>query len=412
MFQKIKILGCVGYEGCAHSHEKRECNSDKENSEGERKVKRSTFKKRAITAGNKFRHSLRRKSRTKSGNHVVSIEDIRDDQELEIVERFRRCLLDEGLLPERHDDYHTLLRFLKARKFNIEKAKHMWSEMLRWRKEFGADSIEDFDYSELHEVVKYYPQFYHGVDREGRPVYIELLGKVDTNKLVQVTTIDRYVKYHVKEFERCLQMRFPACSIAAKKHIDTSTTILDVQGVVLGCKYQTKLLEIIDGSELPDFLGGKCRCEEYGGCPKSDKGPWKDPEIIKRVLNGEANYGRRIRAVSSIYQKEVGCTELPHSTEQGTGNDASAESSSELEDVSSPTASANPIMSPNLTHMHESKFPGHASTSDAPPIVDDIIPVVDKVEDACSDPRNSSVDSTSGFYIILSGSETVIEKLL
>jgi len=101
----------AGYEGHARIDEKRECNSDEENSEGERKVRRGTFKKRAINAGHKFRHSLRRKSRTKSGNHVVSIEDVRDVQELEIVERFRRCLLDEGLLPERHDDYHTMLRY-------------------------------------------------------------------------------------------------------------------------------------------------------------------------------------------------------------------------------------------------------------------------------------------------------------
>eukprot|EP00268_Persea_americana_P015047 TRINITY_DN16817_c0_g2_i5.p1 TRINITY_DN16817_c0_g2~~TRINITY_DN16817_c0_g2_i5.p1 ORF type:complete len:300 (+),score=83.77 TRINITY_DN16817_c0_g2_i5:1097-1996(+) len=70
---------------------------------------------------------------------------------------------------------------------------------------------------------------------------------------------------------------------------------------VLGNKYQSKLLEVIDASELPEFLGGTCTCADQGGCMRSDKGPWKDPEIMKRVQNGEA----RCRTITTIDEKTI-----------------------------------------------------------------------------------------------------------
>ncbi|XP_034226924.1 phosphatidylinositol/phosphatidylcholine transfer protein SFH12-like isoform X1 [Prunus dulcis] len=310
-----------------------------ENSEDERKTKLGSFKKAANMITNSFNKG-RRNSKVMS----FPMEDDIDAEELKAAQELRQALISEELLPSKHDDTHMLLRFLRARKFDLEKTKQMWSDMLQWRQEFGADTImEDFEFKEVDEVLKYYPQGHHGVDKDGRPVYMERLGQVDSNKLMQVTSMERYVKYHIREFERTFICKFPACSIAAKKHIDQSTTILDVQGVgltslnksareliqrlqkvdgdnypetlnrmfiinagsgfrllwntvksfldpkttakinVLGNQYQSKLLEIIEASELPEFLGGTCTCADKGGCMISDKGPWNDPEIMKMV---------------------------------------------------------------------------------------------------------------------------------
>ncbi|KAM3362182.1 hypothetical protein P3S68_017036 [Capsicum galapagoense] len=189
---------------------------------------------------------------------------------------------------------------------------------------------QDFDFKEKEEVLKYYPQGHHGVDK--------------AFELLQVTTMDRYLKYHVQEFERTINEKIPSLLTCSQKthrhkhnfpgcprsgmHLKTSTSqqgisfnasrqlmaiitpracvectssmlILDsvscgtpsshsltpktTQKIyVLGNKYQSKLLEIIDASKLPEFLGGTCT--DKGGCMLSDKGPWNDPEIMRGFL--------------------------------------------------------------------------------------------------------------------------------
>ncbi|PPQ81318.1 hypothetical protein CVT26_014433 [Gymnopilus dilepis] len=262
------------------------------------------------------------------------------------LEKFKKELQEEGWFVEERMDDATLLRsvlsrhvdlliFLRARKFDLAKAKEMIINAEKWRKEFGVDEIvKNFDFKEKAEVDKYYPQYYHKCDKDGRPIYIERLGKLDIKALYSITTPERQLQRLVYEYEKFLTARLPSCSAAAGHPVETSCTILDLKDVsltafyrvkdyvfaassigqdrypetmgkfyiinapwafsavwgvikpwldevtvkkinILGSGYKEELLKQIPEENLPKEFGGKCECP--GGCSLSDAGPW-NPE--------------------------------------------------------------------------------------------------------------------------------------
>ncbi|KAH3899821.1 probable SEC14 cytosolic factor [Saccharomycodes ludwigii] len=255
------------------------------------------------------------------------------------VKKLREILTEKGFT-KRLDDL-TLLRFLRARKFDVGQAQIMFEECEKWRKSFGTDTIlEDFHYDEKPLVAKYYPQYYHKTDKDGRPVYIEELGSVNLTEMYKITTQERMLKNLVWEYESFEKYRLPACSRKAGHLVETSCTILDLKGIsitaaaqvlsyvreasyigqnyypermgrfylinapfgfsaafrlfrpfldpvtvskifILGSSYKKDLLKQIPEENLPVKFGGKSEVsEKEGGLLLSDIGPWRDPKYI------------------------------------------------------------------------------------------------------------------------------------
>lgn len=84
-----------------------------DNSEDERRrLSIGSLKKKALNASSRLTHSLKRKGKKKLDHRAsnVSIEDVRDEEEEKAVFMFQQELLSRNFLPDRHNDYHMLLR--------------------------------------------------------------------------------------------------------------------------------------------------------------------------------------------------------------------------------------------------------------------------------------------------------------
>jgi len=123
------------------------------------------------------------------------------EEQLNILEELKAKLPNR---PARYDDVR-LLRFLRARAFDLEKTKTMIEEDIKWREEEGIDNLSETYYKEelAKEFEKYWPRTQHGVSKDGLPIFYERLGTVDAKGIIKTFPVETMSKYHIYLMEKC-----------------------------------------------------------------------------------------------------------------------------------------------------------------------------------------------------------------
>jgi len=176
---------------------------------------------------------------------------------------------DNGAIPP----HNILLRFLRARKFDVDLAMEMFLANREWRKngvqkanttlqEFDDPNSDIFIHKDKLDKAREQWQFgYHNTDNEGRPIYIDRIGQCDIEEMLKHVTIEQFLDWHIYQWEECLDEYFTACSVDAGRLVETNFSILDLKGFRVGYLSNDKFKEVfktvakLDSDNYPECMG-------------------------------------------------------------------------------------------------------------------------------------------------------------
>ncbi|XP_046855313.1 SEC14-like protein 1 [Xenia sp. Carnegie-2017] len=152
----------------------------------------------------------------------------------------------------------NLLRFLRARDMNIDKAYEMLCLSLAWRRHHDVDKILT-EWRAPESALEYYSGGWHHYDKEGRPLYILRLGCMDVKGLLKTVGEDGFLKYVLSINEQAMAM-FDEVTQAKGAPISSFTCICDLEGLCLrhlwrpGVKALLRVIEVVEAN-YPELMG-------------------------------------------------------------------------------------------------------------------------------------------------------------
>jgi len=208
---------------------------------------------------------------------------------------------DIELNKENFDEY-TPLRFLRARKLDVDAAMEMLKNHLKWRKENNVDNIlEDGPKEKNFKVLdKYWPGFYGGVDLDGVPIWVDRLSQIDPETFLTIMPKESIISYHIYTTEKAMRVK-KKISAEKGKNCYTGVVIEDMAG--FGRKHMTsacidifKSINSINADNYPE-------CLKAFFCINSPTLVQMAYKLVKSFIDPETS--KKVHVLKDSFKKEL-----------------------------------------------------------------------------------------------------------
>ncbi|XP_061163292.1 SEC14-like protein 2 isoform X2 [Saccostrea echinata] len=180
-------------------------------------------------------------------------DDLSKEQE-DCLEKFKERVKD--VLKQSHDD-HYLLRWLRARNFDLKKSETMLRNHIAWRKRENVENIHDWECPEV--IQKYFTGGLFGHDVDGCPVWIDPFGQIDLKGVdAYCEMLTMFEDHYPETLKYAIVINaprfFPIAYNIVKPFLSEATA---KKTIILGTNYRDTLYRYISPEELPVCYGGK-----------------------------------------------------------------------------------------------------------------------------------------------------------
>ena len=152
--------------------------------------------------------------------------------QLEVLKKVREFVDSTGHGQELRWSDWNLLRFCRARKFDLQKIVQMIQNYMKWFYN-GFQNVGEVDVSKYKKLRELYRHGYYNTDKFGNPVYIQCAGKTDAGQIFENYSDEELTQYWIQSYERLLHVMMPECSRVAGKRVEQNCSIMDLKDASL-----------------------------------------------------------------------------------------------------------------------------------------------------------------------------------